>query len=270
MLVTGASAGIGKEVARGLAALGAHVILACRDREKGEGVVREIQATAPSARLELRVVDLSVQASIRDFAAGVAEEHSALHALVNNAGVWLQRRAETLEGIEATWATNVLGYFFLTDRLLPLLKKSAPARIVNLASRLAADLDLDDVEFRRRPYSGVTAYAQSKQADRLFTWALARRLFGSGVTANAIHPGGVNTELFAKAGGLAGLAASAFAKLFTKTPAEGADSALWLAASPEAANLEAAFVVDRKATPCSFRGKGEAELWGLCESMRRV
>ena len=270
MLVTGASAGIGKEVARGLAALGAHVILACRNREKGEGVVREIAASTPRARVELRIVDLSLQASIRDFAAGVVREHPALHALVNNAGVWLQRRSETKEAIETTWATNVLGYFFLTDRLLPLLKQSAPARIVNVASRLASDLDLGDVEFRRRSYAGVTAYAQSKQADRLFTWALARRLEGRGVTANAIHPGGVNTELFSKAGGFAGMAASAYARLFTKTAAQGADSALWLAAAPEAAGLDAAFVVDRQATPCAFRGQGEEPLWELCESMRRV
>jgi len=270
MLVTGASAGIGKEIARGLAALGAHVILACRNRSKGEGVLREIQASVPEARLELRIVDLSLQASIRDFAAGVMRGHAALHALVNNAGVWLQQRTETSEAIETTWATNVLGYFFLTDRLLPLLKASAPARIVNVASRLASDLELGDVEFRRRPYRGVTAYAQSKQADRLFTWALARRLAGSRVSANAIHPGGVNSELFAKAGGFAGLAASAYARLFTKTPAQGADSALWLAAAPEAAGLEGAFVVERQATPCSFRGPDEEPLWALCESMRRV
>ena len=127
--------------------------------------------------------------------------------LVNNAGTWLTRREETDEGIERTWATNMLGYFLLTEALRPLLARSAPARVVNVASELAHDLDLSDVEFERRPYEGVTAYAQSKQANRMWTWALARRLEGTGVTANAMHPGGVNTPLFRKGGGWKSLAA---------------------------------------------------------------
>jgi NAD(P)-dependent dehydrogenase (short-subunit alcohol dehydrogenase family) len=213
-------------------------------------------------------VDLSLQASIRGFAEGILASTPALHVLVNNAGVWLQSRETTREGIERTWATNVLGYFFLTEALLPLLRRSAPARIVNVASRLARGLDSSDVEFRRRPYSGVAAYSQSKQANRLWTWELARRLEGSAVSANAVHPGGVNTEIFAKAGGAASLVATGWARLFGKTPTEGADSVLWLAAASEAAFLNGAFVADRHVEACRFRGHGEKALWDLCASMQ--
>jgi NAD(P)-dependent dehydrogenase (short-subunit alcohol dehydrogenase family) len=267
-VVTGASAGIGKEVARGLARLGAHVVLACRNADKGRAVQRDIGASAPGSSLELAVVDLERQSSVRHFAADVLERHAAVHGLVNNAGVWLEARRETVDGIEATWATNVLGAFQLTQLLLPRLVESAPARIVNVASLLAGGLDLEDVQFRTRGYSGVSAYSQSKQANRLFTWALARRLDGSGVTANAVHPGGVNTELFRKAGGWKGAAASVWSRFQGKTPAEGADSVLWLAASAEAAGLHDALVVDRRTRTCEFRGPDEEPLWRLCDSMR--
>src|SRR5881397_549807 len=180
-LVTGANSGIGRETAR-----------------------RDVAATTGNPAVELMIVDLSRQASIRDFARAFLDSHPELHVLVNNAGIWANRRRESPEGIEQTWATNVLGYFLLTELLLDRLRESAPARIVNVASQLARDLDLEDVEFRRRSYSGVSAYAQSKQADRMLTWALARRLEGTGVSANAMHPGGVNTPLFSKGGGLLG------------------------------------------------------------------
>lgn len=267
-LVTGASAGIGKETARGLGRLGARVILGCRNAEKGARVRDELAQSAPGADFDLRVVDLAEQASIQRFAAEVRAAYPALHVLVNNAGVWLQKRETSAEGLERTWATNMLGYFFLTEALLPLLKASGPARIVSVASKLARGLDLSDVEFKRRSYSGVSAYSQSKQANRLWTWALARRLRGSALRANAIHPGGVQTELFAKAGGIASVAASGWARMFAKTPADGADSVLWAAASPEAAELHGAFIADRAVQECEFRGKGEEDVWSLCASMK--
>jgi NAD(P)-dependent dehydrogenase (short-subunit alcohol dehydrogenase family) len=140
--------------------------------------------------------------------------------------------------------------------------------VVNVASALAGDLDLHDVEFRRRRYSGITAYSQSKQADRMWTWALARRLSGSGVTANAMHPGGVSTELFRKAGGLLGAAASAFMKVSARTPQEGADTVSWLAASPELEGRSNGFWIDRRERPCRFRGERDEEaLFELCARM---
>jgi len=270
-LVTGANSGIGRETARGLARLGYRVVLACRDPERGEAARQDIAQTTGNAGVELLIVDLARQASIRELARAFLESHRELHVLVNNAGTWATRRRESPDGIELTWATNVLGYYLLTDLLLDRIRQSAPARIVNVASRLARDLDLEDVEFRRRSYSGVSAYAQSKQADRMLTWALARRLEGSAVTANAMHPGGVNTPLFAKGGGLLGLAASAFSKLSGKTPEEGADTVVWLASSPEIAGRTGEFWIDRRAVPCRFRDPAaEERLWSLCASMTRA
>ena len=267
-LVTGASSGIGKAVARELARLKATVVLACRSPEKGEAARRDIAEATGSRELEVVTADLSNRRQVRELVEAFARRHPVLHVLVNNAGVWLERRQESAEGIEKTWATNVLGYFLLTNLLLPALKAAPAARIVNVASRLAGELDLADVEFKRRPYSGRLAYAQSKQADRMFTWALARRLDGTRVTANALHPGFVSTELFAKAGGFMGVVASAYAKLAALRPEQGADTAVWLAAAPEVEGQHGLFWIDRQERRCRFRDpRAEEALWGLCAEM---
>jgi len=267
-LVTGASSGIGKAVARELARLKATVVLACRSPEKGEAARRDIAEATGSRELEVVTADLSNRRQVRELVEAFARRHPVLHVLVNNAGVWLERRQESAEGIEKTWATNVLGYFLLTELLLPALKAAPSARIVNVASRLAGELDLADVEFKRRAYSGRVAYAQSKQADRMFTWALARRLDGSTVTANALHPGFVSTELFSKAGGFMGVVASAYAKLAALKPEQGADTAVWLAASPEVQGQHGLFWIERQERRCRFRDpKGEEALWSLCAEM---
>lgn len=269
-LVTGANSGIGKETARGLARQGHRVVLACRDMARGEAARREIVDTTGNPAVELMIVDLARQGSIRDFARAFLDAHRELHVLVNNAGIWATRRRESPDGIEQTWAINVLGYFLLTELLQDRLRQSAPTRIVNVASQLARDLDLEDVEFLRRSYSGVSAYAQSKQANRMLTWALARRLEGTGVTANAMHPGGVNTPLFAKGGGLLGMAASVFSKVTGKTPEEGADTVVWLASSPEVEGQSGGYWIDRRPATCRFRDPAaEERLWALCASMTR-
>ena len=270
-LVTGASSGIGRQTARELARLGAHVVMACRSRERGEEARRAIAAETTGAQLEVRVVDLSSRRSTREFAEAFAREQPRLDVLVNNAGTWSARRRETSEGVELTWATNVLGYFHLAELLLPRLEAAAPSRIVNVASLLARDLDLSDVEFKRRKYVGVDAYAQSKQANRMWTWALARRLEGRGVSANALHPGAVNTPLFAKGGGLLALGASLWARLFGRPVREGADTVVWLAASPEAGSEHGKFWIDRRAVRCRHRNEAQEEgLWRLCSDMVAV
>jgi NAD(P)-dependent dehydrogenase (short-subunit alcohol dehydrogenase family) len=240
--------------------------MACRDAERGEAARAEIARDTGNPNLEVMSVDLASQRSIREFARAFAARHPSLHVLVNNAGIWSQRRREGPDGIELVWATNMLGYFLLTSLLLDVLKKGAPARIVNVASRLARDLDLEDVEFERRPYSGVSAYAQSKQANRMWTWALARRLLGSGVTANALHPGGVNTALFAKGGGPLSLIASLYMKLAGRSARDGADTGVWLAASREVEGVSGKFWADRRERHCPFRG-AEERLFELCERM---
>lgn len=267
-LVTGANAGIGKEIARGLLQLGGHVVMACRSQERGEAARAELLRETGNPALELMLVDLASQAQVRSFAQAFLEQHQALHVLVNNAGVWRQKRELSPDGIESTWATNMLGYFLLTELLRDLLARSGRARIVSVASDFARGLDLTDVEFVRRPWSGVQAYSQSKQANRMWTWALARRLEGSAVTANALHPGGVNTALFRKAGGVVGLAASVYGAVLGRKPTEGADTAVWLAASPQVEGRSGLFWADRQQRPCRFSDHAaEEQLWALCERM---
>jgi NAD(P)-dependent dehydrogenase (short-subunit alcohol dehydrogenase family) len=267
-LVTGANSGIGFEVARGLAALGARVILACRDPAAGARALDEIRTSTGDPTLELVEVDVSRRDSVRALARGLESRLERLDVLVNNAGLWAPKRRETADGVELTWGTNQLGYVLVARGLLPLLRAAPAARIVNVASQLARDLDLDDVEFRRRRYTGVAAYAQSKQANRMWTWALARRLEGTGVTANALHPGGVATPIFSKGGGLLSQLIDLIMRLRGRSPRLGADTALWLAASPDVEGVSARFFIDRKDVRCRFRNpEAEERLFELCESM---
>jgi NAD(P)-dependent dehydrogenase (short-subunit alcohol dehydrogenase family) len=269
-LVTGANSGIGLAAATALARQGARLVMVCRDATRGEAARQAIASQTGNPAVELVLADLGHQAAVHRAADALVERGDPIHVLLNNAGVWLTEREETPDGIERTWATNVLAYFLLTERLLPLLKRGAPARVVNVASELAGELELDDVEFRRRRYRGVAAYSQSKQANRMWTWALARRLEGSGVTASAMHPGGVNTPLFRKGGGWKGMVGDAFARTMGKTPEEGADTAVWLAASPEVEGVSGRFFIDRREKPCRFRDReGEEALWALCQGMIR-
>jgi NAD(P)-dependent dehydrogenase (short-subunit alcohol dehydrogenase family) len=249
--------------------MGARVILACRNPARGEAARAEIAADTGSRALDLHLVDFSEQASIRAFASEVLASYDDLHVLVNNAGLWSATRRHTPEGLELTWATNALGYFLTTRLLLDRLIDSGSARIVNVASNLARDLDLDDLGFERRPYSGVLAYAQSKQANRMLTWALARRLQGTGVTANAVHPGGVRTGIFRKGGtGVRGWLVANAARLVGMSPRRGADTALWLASSPDVEGKSGLYYFKRKVQVCPFRDEAREErLWARCEEM---
>ena len=266
-IVTGANTGIGRQVAENLARLGASVTLACRSQERGEAALQHVARRSGSERLALGLVDLSSQASIRDFARRFCADHEALHVLVNNAAVWSDRRRETEDGIELTFATNVLGYFLLTDGLLELMKRSAPARIVNVASDLAGDFRLDDLGFETRPFVGTSAYAQSKACTRMLTWELARRLEGTGVSANACHPGFVSTEL-GRNGNI--LVRIAF-KLFAKSRRRGADTPTWLAASSEVEGRSGEYFVGRAVSKCRFADpsweKSREALWARCEEL---
>jgi NAD(P)-dependent dehydrogenase (short-subunit alcohol dehydrogenase family) len=267
-LVTGANSGIGLAAATALARQGARLVMVCRDATRGEAARQAIASQTGNPAVELVLADLGHQAAVHRAADALVERGDPIHVLLNNAGVWLTEREETPDGIERTWATNVLGYFLLTERLRPLLRAAAPARIVNVASELAGELDLEDVEFRRRRYRGIAAYSQSKQANRMWTWALARRLEGTGVTANAMHPGGVNTPLFRKGGGWKSLAGAAYGRMMGRTPEEGADTVVYLAASADVEGVSGRFWVDRAERACRFRGQaGEEALWALCENM---
>jgi retinol dehydrogenase 12 len=257
-LVTGANTGIGFEVARALAKSNAHVVLACRSREKGQTAVDAIAREIPNAQLELLHIDLGSQESIRIAASEFLRKHDTLDVLINNASVALHRRETSVDGIELTFATNVLGYFVLTNLLLDALKRAQAGRIVNVSSKLAGNLDLGDVDFKRRKYDGTTAYAQSKQAERMLTWTWARRLAETRVTANALSPGMVNTRMLR----------SFNPAMRGKTPEQGADTIVWLATSAEVAGKTDKFWADRKEERCPFHDRDQEEaLWALCESM---
>src|SRR4029453_16040001 len=195
-LVTGASSGIGLETARGLAELGASVVLVARDRERGESARDEVRGDAKGGAIDLLLADLSSRKQVHALAAQVRERYRSLHVLVNNAATIVRAYVETEDGIETQWAVNHLAPFLLTSLLLDLLRASAPSRIVNVASQVEASgsIAFDDVG-RRKRYDRVEAYCQSKLANVLFTYELARRLEGTGVTANCLHPGVIATRL---------------------------------------------------------------------------
>jgi NAD(P)-dependent dehydrogenase (short-subunit alcohol dehydrogenase family) len=267
-IVTGATSGIGREIARNLADLGATVVVACRAEERGRSVVDEIVRATGNPQVQAMPVDLSSQSSIRQFARRILATFPELHVLINNAGVYLPERRLSPDGIETTWATNVLGYHLLSRLLLERMKASPPARIVNVASTFADGLDLTDPEFHRRPYDGVAAYRQSKQANRMLTWALAGRLVGTGVTVNTVHPGGVSTGIYRELRGVKGVLVRGWVRFIKASPREGADTPTWLAASPDVAGVSGKFWASRREVPCIFRDPSALErLWELCERM---
>ncbi len=234
-MITGATSGIGRAAASALAERGAELVLVARDRGRGEQTVREIRERSGGAKVDLMLADLSSQAQIRRLAAEFLASGRPLHVLLNNAGVFLLRREETEDGIETTFAVNHLAYFLLTHLLLDRLRESAPARVVNVASDAHAQsggpLDFEDLE-SRRSYSGMRVYGRSKLANILFTRELARRLEGSGVTVNALHPGFVGSN-FARNNGWIGPLAMTLLRPFARSPEKGAETAVYLCASPE-------------------------------------
>jgi NAD(P)-dependent dehydrogenase (short-subunit alcohol dehydrogenase family) len=269
-LVTGASSGIGKVTAKALAGGGATVIMVCRNRDKGEAARGEIVKETGAENVDLMIAEFSDLSQIRRLAADVKAKYPRLHTLVNNAGTYIGERALTADGYEATFAVNHLGYFLLTAELLDLLKSSAPARVVNVASdaHRGGHIHFDDLNLENG-YSGWKAYGQSKLANVLFTYELARRLEGSGVTANCMHPGVVGTGLFNKVGGLAGRIVRLF-KPFMRTPEKGADTIIWLASSLEVEGITGKYFVDRKeqaTNPESYDTAVAARLWEVSERM---
>jgi retinol dehydrogenase-14 len=196
VMVTGANAGMGKEISLGLAGLGANLVMVSRDRERGEAARADVQRKTANSNVELLVADLSSQQSIRQLVREFAARHDRLHVLVNNAGMSVPGRQETVDGLETIFATNHLAPFLLTNLLLPVLKAGAPSRIVIVSSGAHAmgKIDFDDLQ-SKRSFGEIRVYNQSKLANLLFTYELARRIAGTGVTANALEPGFVKTNL---------------------------------------------------------------------------
>ncbi len=251
-LVTGATGAIGKAIARQLAAHNAlEVVLGCRHAEKAREAVAEIQRATGNPNVRYELVDVSRYSSIE---ALVNRWRGPLHILINNAAASPRQRQNTPEGIEVQFATNVLGYFWMIQLFSDRLKTSTPARVINVASYWAGDLDLGDLEFKQRRYNNGTAYRQSKQADRMLTVAFAERLKSDGVTVNACHPGDVNSRLSNDLG-FGG----------QTTPDEGADTPVWLATDPVGQRETGKYFEHRQATPCRF-GENRVAVEALYEA----
>ncbi len=269
-LVTGANSGIGRATAEELARRGATVVMLCRDRGRGEAARARIATRVDGARLELLIADLASQRSVRRAAEEFKSAHPRLDVLINNAGVFWGRRQVTGDGLEATFAINHLGHFLLTQLLEEELKASAPSRIVNVSSSAykAARLNLADLQ-SERGYDAMRAYGNSKLANILFTYELAKRLDGSGVTANCLHPGVVRTRIGRNAPPLIWLFFLVMKPLLL-SPAKGAATTVYLATSPEVERVSGKYFVKQVPQPTAARTYTEEtarRLWELSEKL---
>ncbi|XP_064484500.1 retinol dehydrogenase 14-like [Ornithodoros turicata] len=273
VIVTGANAGIGFETARDLARRRARVILACRCRSKGEEAAQIIRQETNNAAVVFRHLDVSSLRSVQTFAKEILASESRLDVLINNAGITSPKgRRLTKEGLEVTMATNYLGPFLLTNLLLELLQQSSPSRVINVTSSLyhLGRLDLQDLN-SERSYGGVeVTYATSKQSLNLFTVELARRLRGTGVTSNAVHPGIVATEFNSKEHDFRHFLWNAFLHIFGKTPQEGARTSTYLATSPEVQDVTGKYFVGCQEVTLSQKSRDPdvaVRLWNKTEAL---
>jgi NAD(P)-dependent dehydrogenase (short-subunit alcohol dehydrogenase family) len=267
-LVTGANSGIGKATAIELARQGASVVMVCRDRSRGEAAQAEIQARSGSKQVDLLLADLSSQEEIHRLASEFQAKYDRLHVLVNNAGVVNSKRKLTIDGLELTFALNHLGYFLLTNLLLAEIKASGTperkARIVNVSSeaQAAGVINFGDLQLEKN-YGELRAYAQSKLANILFTYELARRLKGTNVTANVLHPGVVRTNFAGDSTGLFGILIK-LGRVFEISAEKGARTPVYLASSPEVEGISGQYFSNkkpRKSSRISYDQTAQELLW---------
>jgi retinol dehydrogenase 14 len=264
VLITGATNGIGKSAALALARQGAHLALVARDASRGQATIQTIKNATGNPNLELYLADLSKQADVRRLAAEFSAKHQTLDVLLNNAGGVFDTRLETADGLEMTFALNHLAYFLLTNLLLETLKRTPNARIVNVASSAQGigKLNFDDLQSRK--FSSFGAYSASKLANVVFTYTLARKLKGTGVTVNALHPGNVATGFGDNSkSGLMRFVYSVI-KRFSTTPEQGADTAVYLASSADVAGKTGGYYEKRllkRSNPSSYDLSVQDRLW---------
>ena len=272
-LVTGATAGIGQRIALELACLGAHVVVAGRNEAKCAAAALNIRNESQNSAVEYLVADLSSQDQVRRLAGEFKQRHQRLDVLVNNAGALHMSRQYSVDGIEMTFALNHLSYFLITNLLLDVLKASGPARVVNVASSAHSEarLNLDDVRDPRR-HGGFRAYSRSKLCNVLFTYELARRLEGTGVTANALHPGLVATN-FLTNNGRFGRFLNFFLRIRGISIEAGAKTSVYAAASPEMEGVSGKYLVKGQIVRSSQRSYDEsvaAALWELSANLTGI
>jgi retinol dehydrogenase-14 len=267
-LITGATSGIGKATAMGLANMGASVVMVGRDRGRGEATMAEIKEKSANASVDLMLADVSSQEQIRRLADEFNEAYPRLDVLINNAGVIHSERITTADGIEMTFAVNHLASFLLTNLLLDALRASAPSRIVNVSSgdHSNGTIGFDDLQ-GEKGYKAARAYSQSKLANVLFTYELARRLEGSGVTANCLHPGVVGTNLGSGVSGVLGFVVRALKPLMN-SPEKGAETSIYLASSPEVEGLSGRYFVKKaeaRSSDVTYDERIARRLWEASE-----
>ncbi|XP_068231303.1 retinol dehydrogenase 11-like [Palaemon carinicauda] len=272
-IVTGSSAGIGKETASDLARRGARVILACRNVQKAQKVADDITGTTGNGQIFVKQLDTSDLASVRKFAKEIIDTEKELHILVNNAGIVAPSvKTLTSDGLELTMATNHFGHFLLTNMLLDLLKKSAPSGVVNVSSDghfFGKNLVVDDLNYEKRPYPSTFAcFGQTKLPNVLFTVELAERMEGTGVTTNSLHSGAVNTEIFFKTNKITDYMFGFLFKLMAKDEALGAQTTIHLAVSEDVENISGEYFADCKIAKRSEQAKDRGlakKLWEMSE-----
>jgi NAD(P)-dependent dehydrogenase (short-subunit alcohol dehydrogenase family) len=272
-IVTGASNGIGKVTAGALAAMGARVVMVCRDAGRAQAARAEIARDAASDDIDVLIADLSSQEQIRSLAAQINGRYEKIDVLVNNAGAINTVRTTTVDGIETTFAVNHLAYFTLTNFLLDRIRASGAGRVVNVSSgaHVGARMDFDDLQGARR-YGAMRAYGQSKLANVLFTYELARRLEGSGVTANCLHPGVVATGFGHNNPGWLKLGVTIM-RPFVLDAQRGAETSIYLAASPEVRGVTGKYFEKCKevrSSAASYDPAAAARLWEMSEEMTGV
>ncbi|MHA1924434.1 MAG: SDR family oxidoreductase [Candidatus Thorarchaeota archaeon] len=270
-IVTGSNSGIGKETALALTGMGASVIMAVRDLERGEAARTEIIERTGKNTIDLMTCDLSSTQSIRQFVPDFSEKYDRLDVLINNAGAACHERQITEDGLERSLAVNYLGPFLLTRELLPLLQNSAPSRVINLSSGLhaRAKIDFDDIQSERN-YKGMRAYESTKLMLLMYTYELARRLDGTGVTANVVLPGFVATNLGANMGGLRNKIMFKLVRPFQINAQKGAETSIYAATSPELEGVTGrcfAKSQEKQSSEDSYNESVQKRLWDVAENL---
>lgn len=270
-MVTGATSGIGKATAQALAEMGATVLITGRDERKTKIVVDEIIANSGNKSVDCMLADFSSQEQVRNLAEMFEKHYDRLNVLVNNAGAIFYTRDETIDGIERTFATNHLAPFLLTLKLLNIIKQSAPARIVNVSSvgHRNASLDFTDLQNKRK-FNGLDVYRQSKLANVLFTYELARRLKGTGVTVNAVDPGMVKTNIGVSNKELIAIFQRIIHRSLAVPVEKGAQTSIFAASSQDIAGVTGAYFADCKAVHSSDKSYDEEtakRLWRISEEL---
>ena len=271
IFITGGTSGIGRETVKGLASTGATVVFTARDIKKGEDTKREIIKETGNNNVEYLMCNLASFSSIRECVEEFKKRYQRLDVLINNAGVLTMERRESEDGIELDFAVNFLAPFLLTNLLLPTLKQSSPARIINVSSSMHIEgkINFDDLE-SKKVFNKYKAYAQSKLALILFTKKFAKELSNDGVTVNALNPGVVGTEMTMQNVRTLNPIVSFIYRKTLITPAKGAETSIYLATSPDVANISGKYFDNKKQIRASTRSDDEGTADRLCEVAKKM